>query len=110
MWDSVVQLRGMGGWPALRLIFLGEENSAPTPQGNISPAPSRRRPWHILPVCIQIVNLVFFILMVELPISWNGMEKVHTLKSTGQIIPLVVGLASLGQNYHLVFSAGPAAT
>jgi len=37
---------------------------------------------------------VYFILSIELTISWNDISGVHTVASTGQLIPLIIGITS----------------
>ena len=41
------------------------------------------------------LELPLFILMIELMIKWNKIQGVHTIRNTGQLIPLVVGGSGL---------------
>jgi hypothetical protein len=36
----------------------------------------------------------YFILSIELTIVWNGITGVHTVTSTSQLIPLIIGIIS----------------
>ncbi|KAH6989253.1 hypothetical protein BKA56DRAFT_611526 [Ilyonectria sp. MPI-CAGE-AT-0026] len=93
-WDSKVQLRATPKlYDALRWIFLPERPSG-------SPLQQTSHPQHsglARPVTLatQLVVYTFFILMVEIALLWNDIRDVNTLKDTGQIIPLMMGLALL---------------
>lgn len=43
---------------------------------------------------IIILMIAYFILSIELTIIWNGITEVHDIKSTGQLIPFVIGVMS----------------
>ncbi|KAJ6016260.1 hypothetical protein N7540_010851 [Penicillium herquei] len=51
--------------------------------------------WKIL--CLSIVGLALLVVAVELALFWNEVEGVYSLGSTGQVFPLVVGVAGLSR-------------
>lgn len=46
--------------------------------------------WNISTAAI----IAWFILSIELTIKWNGIQGVDTIQSAGQLIPLIIGVAS----------------
>ena len=44
--------------------------------------------------------LVFFVITVELMIKWNRIAGVNTVKSTGQLLPLIIGIGGLFRVLH----------
>jgi hypothetical protein len=40
---------------------------------------------------------IWFILAIELELRWNKVEGVNEIKTTGQIIPFVIGVLSISQ-------------
>lgn len=47
---------------------------------------------------VRVLNIICFIwsiLSVELTLKWNNISNVHDIKSTGQLIPFVIGIVSL---------------
>jgi predicted helicase len=57
---------------------------------------SRKYSWmasitlHIL----TVLAIAYFILSIELTISWNRITGVYNIKSTGQLIPFIIGVVS----------------
>ena len=48
-----------------------------------------------------------FIVAVELTLRWNDVKGVHDVGSTGQLLPLIIGISGLGRvGYALVKRAG----
>lgn len=43
---------------------------------------------------VILLVAAYFILSIELTILWNGIAGVHTVTSTGQLIPLIIGVVS----------------
>jgi hypothetical protein len=57
---------------------------------------SRIRYW--VAVTARIINalaLIWSVLGIELTLYWNSISGVYTIKSTGQLIPFVIGLTGL---------------
>jgi len=50
---------------------------------------------HFVAAVINFMVLIWTILAVELPIRWNHISDVYSLRSTGQFIPLITGTANL---------------
>lgn len=51
--------------------------------------------------------LIMFIVAVELTLRWNDVKGVHDVGSTGQLLPLIIGISGLGRvGYALVKRAG----
>ena len=50
----------------------------------------------------SIVAITWFVLAVELTLSWNSVGSVYSLSSTGQLIPFITGLLGLVRSVHLV--------
>jgi len=53
-------------------------------------ASSILRPWNIG----IVLSIVWFILSVELTLSWNRFEGINDIGSPGQLIPLIIGCVS----------------
>jgi hypothetical protein len=41
--------------------------------------------------------MTWFVASIELTIRWNHIEGVSTIRTTGQLIPFIIGIASFGQ-------------
>jgi hypothetical protein len=50
---------------------------------------------HLVVAAFNFTVLIWTILAVELPIRWNHISDVYSLRSTGQFIPLITGIANL---------------
>jgi uncharacterized membrane protein len=50
-------------------------------------------PWFVS--TLSWLALIYSILAVELTIKWNGISDVYEVRSAGQLIPLVIGVAGL---------------
>jgi hypothetical protein len=47
--------------------------------------------------------LVIFMLIIEFMIEWNHIEGVNRLDSTGQLLPLIIGLGGISRVLHRLF-------
>jgi hypothetical protein len=84
VWEGVVHLHASDF--AQSVAWLFQEEESPTSFRSTEPTVP-------LPILItQWITLIFFVLMIELPLLWSNVEGVNTLKSTGQIIPFSTGL------------------
>ncbi|OTB11719.1 hypothetical protein K445DRAFT_211704 [Daldinia sp. EC12] len=97
VWHGVTQIRGRNFSESMRWLFLPDESASrlrpsALPQGETGSIKG------FIILTTQIITLVFFVLMIELALFWSHVEGVNTLKSTGQVIPLITGLAALFQN------------
>ncbi|KAK6954151.1 hypothetical protein Daesc_004113 [Daldinia eschscholtzii] len=97
VWHGVTQIRGRSFSESMRWLSLPDDSAtrlqpSDLPQGETSSVKS------FVILTAQIITLVFFVLMIELALFWSHVEGVNTLKSTGQVIPLIIGLAALFQN------------
>ena len=50
--------------------------------------------------CLSFAFAVYTILAVELMIKWNGISGVYTVRTTGQLIPFVIGVIGLFKALH----------
>lgn len=41
--------------------------------------------------------MIFSILFIEMTLRWNSITEVYQIKSTGQLIPFIVGLGTLAK-------------
>jgi len=55
------------------------------------------RTMRVCVLCGMVVAFAMLIVMIELTIVWNTLSGVSDLRSTGQLIPLIIGLTALGQ-------------
>ena len=46
---------------------------------------------------IAVLSLVYSVLGIELTLHWNGVTGVYSVGTTGQLIPLTIGLCGLLQ-------------
>ena len=42
-----------------------------------------------------IIIMVISMILIELTLKWNHLEGIYSINSTGQIIPLMVGIGSM---------------
>ncbi|KAK4140163.1 uncharacterized protein C8A04DRAFT_40107 [Dichotomopilus funicola] len=49
--------------------------------------------WNVL----NVLSIVWFITSIETTILWNNIQGVHTIDSTGQLIPFIIGVVSASQ-------------
>ncbi|KAH6627253.1 hypothetical protein B0J18DRAFT_478269 [Chaetomium sp. MPI-SDFR-AT-0129] len=45
----------------------------------------------------NVLTIVWFITSIETTIRWNNIQEVHTIDSTGQLIPFIIGVVSAAQ-------------
>ena len=45
----------------------------------------------------MVVSIAWFITSIETTIRWNNIQGVHTIDSTGQLIPFIIGCVSASQ-------------
>ena len=48
-----------------------------------------------------VAAICWFILAVELTLYWNSIKKIYDIRSTGRLIPFIVGLLGLIRVTHL---------
>lgn len=58
--------------------------------------------WNVSSLIFSIVAIAWFVLAVELTLSWNSVSGVYDLSSTGQLIPFIIGLLGLIRAIHSV--------
>ena len=58
-----------------------------------------RHVWKYISLCIMI----FSILAIELIIQWNSISGVYTIRSTGQVIPFIIGIGGLSKVLFTAF-------
>lgn len=49
---------------------------------------------------LNIACLIWSIISIELSLSWNQVYRIYDIKSTGQLIPFVIGLLGLIKFVH----------
>ncbi|PMD59544.1 uncharacterized protein K444DRAFT_663646 [Hyaloscypha bicolor E] len=61
-----------------------------------SPSPYRRA-WseQAFASLFHLIALIYSILAIELTLKWNNVSDVYTIKSTGQLIPFIIGIAGI---------------
>ncbi|KAJ8133391.1 hypothetical protein O1611_g239 [Lasiodiplodia mahajangana] len=101
-WDGVVQLRHRRLAEQLRWLLVSDEATFTFPIGRIL-QPPKKPPSRIAIGVGQTIAWVFFVLAIELSITWSHIVGVNSIASTGQIIPLVIGLILLLQNLQNFF-------
>jgi hypothetical protein len=50
---------------------------------------------HLVAAAANFAVLIWTVIAVELPIRWNNISDVNTIRATGQFIPLITGIANL---------------
>lgn len=78
----------------LRVFFLGGNSSM------VTAALFTILIRHVIP----LFALTYSILAVELTLKWNDITDVNTIKSTGQLIPFVIGVAGLAKVLYDVYT------
>ena len=58
--------------------------------------------WDLISVTSRTAILTWFVLAIELTLSWNSVGGIYELSSVGQLIPFVTGLLGLLRSVHLV--------
>jgi hypothetical protein len=55
----------------------------------------------------SVVILAFYIIASELQLRWNHLDGINSVNTTGQIIPLTLGVMSLARSIWLVKYSRP---
>lgn len=85
-------------------FFVPSNRSSSSVQGK--PEDDTQKPKTGGPSVVFSTALLFFILGVELIIRWNHIQGVGTLGSTGQLLPLIIGIGGMFRvAYHLLARA-----
>ena len=54
---------------------------------------------------VAIGMVIWSIITVELTLMYNSISSVYTIRSTGQLIPFITGVAGFGKTMHELFIA-----
>ena len=65
--------------------------------------PAKRRKERLNHLLVASFTIVWSILAIELTIRWNSITEVNTIKTTGQLIPFVIGIGGL---FQVVYNIG----
>lgn len=51
---------------------------------------------------MNVLSIVWFITSIETTIRWNNIQGVHSIDSTGQLIPFIIGVVSASQVFKKI--------
>ena len=58
--------------------------------------------WSVLSIMASSLSILWFVLAVELSLSWNSVRGIYDIGSTGQLIPFIIGLLGLLRVLHII--------
>ncbi|KAL6363996.1 hypothetical protein LRP88_03429 [Fusarium phalaenopsidis] len=89
---------------ARSIRYLRKFNRTPSQSKDLERNTRREKVQRIVKVlvpCLRVFSLVYSITGIELTLYWNGVGGVYDVNSTGQLIPLTIGLCGLVQTLYV---------